>query len=133
MEGLPFSAKRDSIVDQILTTPYQHLPLLFETGDSDMMVFMHDMERRWTYMSKSSWNVCKLDFKKWHRESIVQMLTEHPRNEIFKSVVDADLKPGQIQKLYCEIWDEEGGRSKLVSLSASAMIVTLIASTLNTD
>ncbi len=41
------------------------------------------------------------------------MMTDHPWNDSFKLERVEDLKPGQIQKLNCEIWNDEGGRAQL--------------------
>ena len=113
MEAIFIPSKHDSEVEQLLSHPYQLLPLMFESEQSDFIVFAHDLEQRLTYMSNSAWNVCKLDFKNWHKRSYVPMMTEHPWNDSFKTERVTDLKSGEIQKLNCEIWNDEGGRAQL--------------------
>jgi DNA-binding CsgD family transcriptional regulator len=113
VDPLYFSGSNDSQNEQIFTHPYESVPLLIEAANSDLIVYTHDMERRLTYMSGSSWKVCKLDFKNWHRKSFVPMFTDHQWNEIYKNTVDASLNPNAIEKIYCEIYDDEGGKACL--------------------
>lgn len=41
------------------------------------------------------------------------MFTGHVCNDFYKSIDDATLNPGQMQKLYCEVWNDEGLETKL--------------------
>ena len=113
MEVNHLSSKLDSVVEEILCQPQSLMPLLFDSGQSDLIVYTHDMERRLTYMSDSSWNVCRLNFKNWQKKSFVPMFTDHPWNDHYKSIKDSDLQPEQVQRLNCEIWDDEGDKVQL--------------------
>ena len=64
-------------------------------------------------MSESSWQVCRLDFRNWERKSFVPMFTDHAWNEIYRNTVDLNMDPNQVYKIYCEIWDDEGGKARL--------------------
>jgi hypothetical protein len=46
-------------LEQVFFRPYSLMPLLFECQSSDLIVYTHDLERRLTYMSESSWHVCE--------------------------------------------------------------------------
>ena len=113
MDPLHFSSKQESDLEQVLFRPYSLLPLLFECPSSDLIVYTHDLERRLTYMSESSWHVCRLDFQNWQRKSFVPMFTDHPWNDVYRNAVDLEMDPNYVHKIYCEIWDDEGGKARL--------------------
>jgi DNA-binding CsgD family transcriptional regulator len=113
MDPLYFSSKQESELEQVLFRPYSLMPLLFECPSSDLIVYTHDLERRLTYMSESSWHVCRLDFQNWQRKSFVPMFTENPWNDVYRNTADLEMDPCQVYKIYCEIWDDEGGKARL--------------------
>jgi DNA-binding CsgD family transcriptional regulator len=41
------------------------------------------------------------------------MFTDHPWNEVYRNVIDLEMDPNQVHKIYCEIWDDEGGKASL--------------------
>lgn len=113
MDPLHFSSKQESELEHILFRPYSLVSSLFECPSSDLIVYTHDLQRRLTYMSESSWQVCRLDFRNWERKSFVPMFTDHAWNEIYRNTLDLNMDPNQVYKIYCEIWDDEGGKARL--------------------
>lgn len=113
MEVNHFSSLHDSNIDNLLSQPQLLLPLLFDSCQYDLLVYTHDMERRLTYLSDSSWNVCKLDFRNWRKKSFLPMFTDHPWNDHYRSRMDSEILPQEIQQLKCEIWNDEGAKEQL--------------------
>jgi DNA-binding CsgD family transcriptional regulator len=113
MDPLFLSSSRSSEIDELLSRPYDMMPMLIESVNSDLIVYTHDLQRHLTFMSKSSWEVCRLDFRNWERKSFLPMFTDHPWNDIYKQIDDSKLNPSVIQKLYCEILTDEGGKARI--------------------
>jgi DNA-binding CsgD family transcriptional regulator len=113
MNAIDYGTKHTAPTEEMLTHPQLVLPMLFDGSNSEFMIYTHDMNHRLTYLSDSSWDVCRLSFKNWENKSIEPMLTDNPCNELCKSPLESVLEPNQIQKTYCEIRNDEGELVKL--------------------
>lgn len=95
-------------VSSLLYSPHQLLTGFFSASNCDLAVFVHDMERRLTYLSDSARAVCDLNVENWHRKNIELTFTDHPWNQVYRELSDGDLRPGEIQALKCEIQGDSG-------------------------
>jgi DNA-binding CsgD family transcriptional regulator len=106
-------SSRDVEIERMLSTPSPDFASLASAENSDVIMYTTDMRRNLLYMSKSSWNVCRLDFEKWKKRSFEPMLTDHSSNDFYRSFDDNSLVPNQNQLLDCEIYSDEGERVPL--------------------
>lgn len=93
---------------EALQKPYDLLPLFFESAQFEWMVFTLDLDRHLISLSESAWEISKIDFKRWQGKCIDGLLTNHVWNEDFKNDFDIVLGPDHNQKVFCEIWNDEG-------------------------
>jgi DNA-binding CsgD family transcriptional regulator len=96
-----------------LQKPYDLLAHFFESAQFEWMVFTLDLDRNLIYLSESAWEISKIDFKRWQGQRIDSLLTNHVWNEDFKSDLDIALRQDHIQKVFCEIWNDEGSAVQL--------------------
>jgi len=113
VEVMHILSGKQLVLEQLLGQPTQLLPLLFDAGQSDLFIYSHDMQRRLTFLSASTPNVCKIHLENWQGKSVLPLFTDHVWNERFKSEIVEELKPETVQHLNCEIWDENGNKAKL--------------------
>lgn len=113
MDPLILAKQIESDSDQALVCPYSLLPLLFESPSCDLVMFTHNLQRRFTYLSESAWNVCRIDSRTWQDKSFLSILTGHVWNEVYRNSSDLQMEPNQVYKIYCEIWNDEGGKVRL--------------------
>lgn len=113
MDPLILAKQIESDSDQALVRPYSLLPLLFESPSCDLVMFTHNLQRRFTYLSESAWNVCRIDSRTWQDKSFLSILTGHVWNEVYRNSSDLQMEPNQVYKIYCEIWNDEGGKVRL--------------------
>ncbi|MEQ1824908.1 MAG: LuxR C-terminal-related transcriptional regulator [Pirellula sp.] len=108
-----FSEEHAIRTDEVLSAPEILLPLLFDSDDSDFVVYTCDLNRRFRYLSNSAIRVFKMDPAKWYKRNYLLALTDNPCNDILKNSIDAMLEPGVIQKLHCEIYSDGGGTIRI--------------------
>ncbi len=108
MEVVLPSSMQSVVSLNALQKPYDLLALFFESAQFEWMVFTLDLDRHLIYLSESAWEISKIDFKRWQGQCIDGLLTNHVWNEDFKNDFDISLRPDHIQKVYCEIWSDEG-------------------------
>jgi len=104
---------RDSEIERVLTRPTPDFAAIANAENSDFILYTTNLDRQLTYMSKSSWNVCRLNFENWRKRSFAPMFTDDPANQFYKNFDDRTLVPNQIQLLDCEIFTDEGDRVRL--------------------
>lgn len=102
------SSSNQSAAHDVLQQPYLLLPLLFESAQCEWMVFTLDLDRNLITLSESGWEISKIDFKRWQGRCVDGLLTNHAWNEDFKNDLELALQPDLIQKVFCEIWNDEG-------------------------
>jgi DNA-binding CsgD family transcriptional regulator len=107
------SSARDSEIERVLCVPSPEFAAIANADNSDVILYTTNLDRQLMYMSKSSWNVCRLNFENWKKRSFVPMFTENPINDFYKSFDDRTLVPNQIQILQCEIFSDEGNPVQL--------------------
>lgn len=121
-QGFSMAASSDSFVvgstrsveiERMLTHPAPDFAAIANAENSDVILYTTTLDRELTFMSKSSWNVCRLNFENWRKRSFVPMFTDDPSNEFYKNFDDRTLAPNQIQILECEIFTDEGNRVRL--------------------
>ena len=115
-----FSSVRESTLDALLCNPQRILASFFNAFNCDLVLYVHDMERRLTYLSESAQTVCDLSFEKWRLKNFELMFTPHPWNTNYRHLSDRDLKPDEIQVLRCEIYGDSG---KTIQLEVRRTIV----------
>lgn len=108
MEVVLSSSNQSAAALDALRQPYHLLPLLFESAQFEWMVFTLDLDRNLITLSDSAWAISKIDFKRWRGRCVDGLLTNHAWNEDFKKDIDLALQPDRIQKVFCEIWNDEG-------------------------
>ncbi|MCU0721032.1 MAG: LuxR C-terminal-related transcriptional regulator [Pirellula sp.] len=103
-----FSSVRESNIESLLYQPHRILASFFDAANCDLVLYIHDMDRRLTYLSDSAKSVCDLSYENWKRKNFELMFTTHPWNKNYRELSDRDLRPGEIQILRCEIYGDSG-------------------------
>jgi homoserine trans-succinylase len=75
-------------IERMLTRPAPDFAVIANADNSDLILYTTTLDRELTYMSKSSWNVCRLNLENLRKRSFVPMFTDDPSNEFYKNFND---------------------------------------------
>jgi DNA-binding CsgD family transcriptional regulator len=97
----------------LLSNPSPLLPLFFDGANADFFFYTSDLEHYFRYLGDSAKWICGIDPAKWVNRNCCAILTDHPCNQHLKDVPYCDLRPDEIQKFACEIFEDGGSRVML--------------------
>jgi DNA-binding CsgD family transcriptional regulator len=102
-----FSSSMSIEAERILVDHGKSLPLLASGQNPEFAFYTHDLERRLTYLSDSSWQLLGIREVTWKFKLLREIFTDHPWNQVLQPP-DCTLDPERIQSIQIEVLDDEG-------------------------